>query len=186
MIKYEKIFTNDECKTIIEYHKKYTELEGWFPKEFIKGQRIYDKHNLMSYEVYNIFNNDETEWFFNRLLNWFSNSSGVKLNFNNKIPRCTLHRYTKGDHFVKHIDLAKGYEERRYNLGIQLNSEYDGGEYMIWDDSQKEHIVPKEPGTAIAYHCRIEHEIKEISDGERWSIVMPITKYNIIEQKHFL
>jgi hypothetical protein len=47
---------------------------------------------------------------------------------------CTLHRYTIGDHFAKHIDLAKGYEDRRYNLGIQLNEEYEGGENEAFVD----------------------------------------------------
>ena len=109
-----------------------------------------------------------------------------KINESNTLPRCTLHRYTIGDHFAKHIDLAKGYEERRYNLGIQLNDEYDGGEYVTWDDSGNEILISKETGTALAYHCRVEHEIKEITKGERWSIVMPITKYNIIEKKSFI
>ena len=186
MIYQEKIFTHEECKTIIEYHKKYTELEGWFPSKNIDGQRIKDNHNLMAYEVYNILNNKETAWFFAKLFNWFSKVSGIKINETNKLPMCTLHRYTIGDHFAKHIDLAKGYEDRRYNLGIQLNEEYEGGEYVTWGDDGNEILIPKESGTALAYHCRVEHEIKEITKGERWSIVMPITKYNIIEKKSFI
>jgi hypothetical protein len=186
MIYYEKIFTYDECKTIIGYHKKYKELEGTFPKKNIKGQRISDKHNSFSYEVYSIPNNNETEWFFNKLVGWFSKQYNIKINKNNKILVCTLHRYIKGDHFKKHIDLAEGYESRRYNLGIQLNDEYIGGEYKVWDDKKIENILPKETGTAISYHCRIEHEITEILDGERWSIVLPIEKNFIIESKHLL
>ena len=186
MIYQQKIFTKEECQTIIEYHKKYTDLEGWFPSKYIDGQRIKDNHNLMAYEVYNILNNAETNWFFVKLFNWFSEVSGIKIDETNKLPKCTLHRYTIGDHFAKHIDLAKGYEERRYNLGIQLNDEYDGGEYVTWDDGGNEILISKESGTALAYHCRIEHEIKEITKGERWSIVMPITKYNIIEKKSFI
>jgi len=186
MIYYEKIFTYEECKTIIEYHKKYKEITGHFPKENIKGQRTYDKRKSFSYEVYVIPNNNETEWVFDRLIKWFSKNNNIKINENNKIPSCTLHRYTKGDLFKKHIDLTKEFHERRYNLGIQLNDEYFGGEYKAWDDNDIEHTLPKEPGTAISYHCRILHEIKEILDGERWSIVLPIEKDFIIEPKHFL
>ena len=186
MIYYEKIFTYEECKIIIGYHKKYKEIRGYFPKENIKGQRAFDKRKTFSYEVYVIPNNNETEWFFNRLVEWFSKSNNVKINKNNKIPSCTLHRYTKGDLFKKHIDLSKNYEYRRYNLGIQLNDEYSGGEYKAWDDNNIEHTLPKETGTAISYHCRIFHEIKEILDGERWSIVMPIEKDFIIESKNLL
>jgi hypothetical protein len=186
MIYYEKIFTYEECKTIIGYHEKYKIIEGWFPKENIKGQRTSNKRNSFSYEVYIIPNNNETEWFFNKLLHWFSKNNNIKINKNNKIPACTLHRYTKGDHFKKHIDLAKGYEERRWNLGIQLNENYTGGEYKVWDDNDIEDTFPKEPGTAISYHCRTLHEITEILSGERWSIVLPIEKSFIIETKNLL
>jgi predicted 2-oxoglutarate/Fe(II)-dependent dioxygenase YbiX len=186
MIYQEKIFTKEECQTIIQYHKKYTELEGWFPSKLIDGQRIKSNQNLMSYEVYTILNNNETNWFYDKLINWFSEVSEVKIDKTFKTLICTLHRYTIGDHFTKHIDLIKGYEERRYNLGIQLNDDYDGGEYITWDDSGNEIIINKEPGTALGYHCRIWHEIKEITNGERWSIVMPIEKSQIIQKLNLI
>lgn len=84
------------------------------------------------------------------------------------------------------MDLFKGFEERRYNLGIQLNDSYEGGEYVCWDDNDNEILISKQIGTAISYHCRIWHEIKEIKSGERWSIVMPIKKRHIIEKANLI
>lgn len=189
MIYQEKIFTEEECKKIINY----SNLENNKPKfnfEYVASVKYENDRiefpNLASYNVYNVENTSNTEWMFDRILLWFEEKSGIKLNPKMKHTGCTLHKYVQGDKFSKHIDLRKGFEDRRYNLGIQLNDDYEGGEYICWDDNNNEIIISKETGNALFYHCRIEHEIKEIKKGERWSIVMPIINLEIIENKKFL
>jgi hypothetical protein len=186
MIYQEKIFTKEECDKIITYSNTYKNTEGFFNKQHIKiaDNRIVSNTGRFSYNVYAIPNNKNTEWVFNKLLNWFSLESGIKLNTAGKIQMCTLHCYSNGDSFAKHIDLMKGFENRRYNLGIQLNDSYEGGEYVCWDGNNNEVLISKQTGTALSYHCRIPHEIKKITNGERWSIVLPITKNQIIETKN--
>jgi hypothetical protein len=187
MIYQEKIFTKEECDTIIGYSKIYKNTDKWFhPNANIINNRLTSPGGKLSYNVFVILNDKNTEWFFNKLINWFSSQSGIKLNPNIKIPKCTLHCYNTGDKFPKHIDLTQQFKERRYNLGIQLNNNYEGGEYLCWDDKNNEVLISKETGTSIMYHCRISHEIKEITKGERWSIVMPITNFEIIETKNLL
>ena len=189
MIFQEQIFTKEECEIIIGY----SNLENNIPtfnfnnisSVKYENNRI-EFPNLASYNVYNIENTPNTEWMFNRILFWFEKNSGIKLNPKMKHTGCTLHKYIKGDKFSKHIDLTTGFENRRYNLGIQLNDNYDGGEYICWDDNQNEIRILKETGNAIFYHSRIEHEIKEITKGERWSIVMPIINLEIIQNKKSL
>ena len=192
MIKQEKIFTKEECNEIIRYSnigysKFYKKTNKWFnTNPNITDNKLISDSNRVSYNVFLILNDINTEWFFNKLTNWFSLQSGIKLNPNIKIQKCTLHCYNIGDKFPKHMDLCRGFEHRRYNLGIQLNDEYEGGEYVCWDDTNNEVLISKEIGTAIMYHCRILHEIKEITKGERWSIVMPISDFQIIETKNLL
>jgi hypothetical protein len=188
MIYQEKIFTKEECDKIITYSNTYKNTEGWFKKEHIKitDNRLVGNNHKFSYNVYVITNDKNTEWFFNKLLNWFSLQNEIKLNTDRKLLMCTLHCYSDGDSFAKHIDLLPGFENRRYNLGIQLNDSYEGGEYVCWDGNNNEVLISKETGTALSYNCKIPHEIKKITKGERWSIVMPITKYQIIETKNFL
>jgi predicted 2-oxoglutarate/Fe(II)-dependent dioxygenase YbiX len=41
-------------------------------------------------------------------------------------------------------------------------------------------------GNAIAYDATTLHEIKEIVDGERWSIVLTILKKDILEKMHLI
>lgn len=184
MIYYEKIFDKDECNKIINYHKIYTDIIDHYPKEFTNGNVISDDLESFKYETYVINNDSETSWFFDKLLNWFSEKN--KIDLDRKLRTCSLHRYVSGNFFKRHIDLSKGYHNRRYNLGIQLNEDYTGGEYVYWDNYENELLIPKEVGTAISYHCRLPHEIKEIKSGERWSIVMPISYYNIKEKSSIL
>jgi predicted 2-oxoglutarate/Fe(II)-dependent dioxygenase YbiX len=80
----------------------------------------------------------------------------------------------------------KGFDTRRYNLGIQLSDSYEGGEYVCWDDNDNEVLISKQTGTVLSYHGRIWHEIKEITNGERLSIVMPIYKHHIIEKTNLI
>jgi len=187
MIYQEKIFSKEECERIINYSK----LEDNEPT-FIQNANIKYSNNrikvkdIVSYNVYKVYNTNETEWMFDKLVKWFSKTSNVKLNENSKPIACTLHQYIKGDKFKRHTDLSRGFENRRYNAGIQLNDEYEGGEYVCYDIQDNPIIISKEIGTALSYHCRVPHEIKEITEGSRWSIVMPIHNWEIVENKNLI
>jgi len=187
MIYQEKIFTKEECDTIIGYSHIYKNTKGHFiDKVDVIDNRLQSKHGKLSYNVYVILNDEITEWFFNKLQNWFSTVSGIELNKNEKMQSCTLHCYKIGDKFPIHVDLMREFTSRRYNLGIQLNDTYEGGEYICIDNNKNEILISKEVGTSVAYYCTVPHEIKEITKGERWSIVLPLTKNIIIEKKELI
>jgi hypothetical protein len=191
MIYFEKIFSKEECDLIISYSKNTkTDLNDLIDLDH-SGQKILEGNRMIggdtSYYIHHIINTTETEWIFDKILNWFSNISGIKLNSEKyKLDKCMLLNYLEGDKFQRHIDISDGFEERRWNLGIQLNDGYEGGEYVCYDINEKEIIFPKEIGTAIAYHISIPHEIKEIRKGNRWSMVLSIPKMFLNEKKSFL
>ena len=190
MIFQENIFTKTECEKIIGYADPNQDIEKFF--KFSETTTAKFNSNKLkiglktSYNVFVILNDENTKWFFDKLTEWFEKTSGIKLRKENELQFCTLHKYEVGDRFTKHVDITEGFEYRRYNLGIQLNENYEGGEYVIWDDNENETIISKEIGTALAYHGRLFHEIKKITKGERWSIVMPLNSFNIIEKKSLL
>ena len=190
MIYQEKIFTKEECDLIISYANPEMDIKKYFNfTETVTAKLDNNKLKMgfkTSYNVFVLLNDETNKWFFDKLTNWFEKTSNIKLNNENKISYCTLHRYDIGDRFVKHVDITEGFERRRYNIGIQLNDNYEGGEYVIWDDNENEIIISKETGTALAYHGRLFHEINKITEGERWSIVMPLNDFNIIEKKSLL
>lgn len=196
MIYQEKIFTKEECDKILSYKEIYTDLP--FRKtepvidldnrridQFIKLEN--GKKTGKFFNVWDIPNDSNTHWFFEKIIKWFSNISQIEVKDANYYPiGCGLHKYSKGDLFQKHIDLSKEHYDRRWNLGIQLNDEYTGGEYICYDSNDNEIILSKEAGTALAYDSKTFHEIKEIKSGERYSIVLTLTKHTIIEKKHIL
>lgn len=195
MIYQEKIFTKEECDKIISFQNIYLDLifRSKEPSIDLENRRIDDVGAVIEgkklgkfYNVWDIVNNTESKWMFEKLLNWFSNVSKIECNPNNKPYGCSLHKYSKGDYFTKHIDLNINFPERRWNLGIQLNEDYKGGEYICYDQNYKEIVLSKEVGTAIAYNATTLHEIKEILDGERWSIVLPLLKYDLLEKKSLI
>lgn len=195
MIYQEKIFTKEECDKILSYTKIYTDLpfrelesnldlDNRRINEFAKTEN--GKKLGKFFNVWDIVNNTESEWMFEKLFNWFSAVSKIERNPNNKPYGCALHKYSKGDSFMKHTDYNERFPNRRWNLGIQLNEDYIGGEYICYDTNNNEIILSKEVGTAIAYDASTFHEIKEILEGERWSIVLTIMKKDILEKMHLL
>lgn len=191
----EKIFTKKECEKILSYTEIYTDLifrskepiidyENRRIEQVVK--QINGKNIGKFFNVWDIVNDKESNWMFEKLVNWFSNVSQIQ-RIPNKLPDgCSLHKYSIGDSFQRHIDLNKNFPNRRWNLGIQLNDDYIGGEYICYDENNSEIILSKEIGTAIAYDATTIHEIKEIVSGERWSIVMPISDQIIVEKKLLL
>ena len=188
MIYFEKLFTKEECEKIISYaidEKK--EFSNLIDLEH-SNQKILENNRMIgdntSYSIYLIMNTKETEWIFDKILFWFSNKSGIKIHSDKfKLDKCMLLNYSVGDRFQKHLDISEGFEERRWNLGIQLNDDYKGGDYICYDKDENEIILPKDTGTAIAYHISIPHEIKKIEDGNRWSMVLSIPSTFINEKK---
>lgn len=196
MIYQEVIFTKEECEKIISYKEVYTDLiwRSLEPVIDIENRRI-DQHTYTKggkkfgkfFNVWDIQNDSNTFWVFERVLKWFSSVSNIELNFEQakKIQGGSLLKYSKGDLFQKHMDLTIGHENRRWNLGIQLNEEYTGGEYIGYNNDNEILISPK-TGTAVAYDSTTYHEIKEITSGERYSLVICVINNMIIQKKHLL
>lgn len=196
MIYQEKIFTREECDKIISFskkfkaNKKYREAEKFIDYETNRVEHVIKSENTNEklgkyFFVHDIIRETDTEWMFDKLINWFSNKANIELNPNLTVNHCSLLNYKKGDFFMRHTDIYKNFEFRRYTLNIQLDNKYQGGDYVIYLNNE-EIILNKEPGTAIAYWSGYEHEVKEIEDGERWSIVLTIPKQLILEKNKTL
>lgn len=184
MIYQKKIFSKKECDLIIDYGNQYKNIPI-NPRTF----KLNDKNRLVSpseffmqYYVFKIPMNDSTLWVYSRLFQWFEFVTGEKMMNNFGLFESTLHCYKENDGFGKHIDLVEGFEDRRYNIGIQLNENYSGGDYICWTEDKTEILISKKVGTSLCYDAKIEHEIKKVTSGERWSLVVPITKRMIINQ----
>ena len=188
----EVIFTDEECKKIIEYSKVYpadAEKRKLEPNINLETNRV--EHHIPSIDgkkkgkaffVYDIVRDENTEWVFEKLLNWFQKVSDIKLKETPILSGMTLLNYKVGDFFMRHSDIYENFEWRRWTINIQLGDQYKGGDYVLYLD-EKEIVLNKEIGNVIAYWAGTEHEVKEIEKGERWSIVCSVGKHLIIENE---
>lgn len=186
MIEQEVVFTKEECDLIISYSKIYTNSNQYHTNTDSTNITTLDSDNKLvnvnghySYNLYVIPNNVHTNWIFNKLQKWFSTKTNIK--FKKDVKKFTLHRYSEGDGFKRHIDAHINYIDRRYNIGIQLNEDYVGGEYICWDTSDLPIVISNHIGNVSAYHVSVPHQINKIIKGNRWSLVMPIGTNEIIE-----
>lgn len=198
MIKSEKIFNSSELETILSYTQKYTELYATPSDEIVNIEENRVEYSFedwsKKFKCINLPRNEETNWLFQKLLDWFTSATGVTTKNYTDSPveapikelLLTIQGYSEGDRFDRHIDIQPGvYSTRRYNVGVQLNDNYEGGEFVVWNEKEEEILIPKEAGTAVAYDIRFWHQIKPITSGTRWSIVFPILK-NFITSKRLL
>jgi len=113
-----------------------------------------------------------------KLLKWFENKTGEHLkNYNLNL---ILHRYEPGCYFGKHVDNGIDYNRNRlYTIGFHLISEYEGGEYILYNPHS---IVDKTPGVPYLNKASIEHEVTPITNGLRKSALIFIEINDLIKK----
>ena len=84
--------------------------------------------------------------------------------------------YGKGEYYSTHRDFSynrscKGHT-RKLSLSLQLSSEsdYSGGDLILYHNNDK-YICPKTKGTIFVFDSRLIHEVTEITQGVRYSLV---------------
>ena len=98
-----------------------------------------------------------------------------------RVETIQLTRYKVGDHYNFHVDSysSHGYKNkyglvRKLSMTIQLNDDYEGGEFEVCKSikgrSRKE-VLEKSKGTVIVFPSCLEHRVKKVTSGERYSLV---------------
>jgi hypothetical protein len=149
-------FTEKECLDIIE-------LSNQLP--IAKHDGGYKDLNTVNYVGWQIPYNEEYKWIFDRMIN-------VLKEENNKIDvikyptHIGLHKYNVGDKFAKHNDANKN---RMWGIGTNLNEEYKGGEFYLYEPT---YLIPRQKGEIYYFESGRYHEVLEILEGERWSLIL--------------
>ena len=149
------MFSKKECNDIINLSKLFE----------IKNSNVYFKNeNEIKYNVWNISKNKNTQWIFDRMFDYFTNTTGIEIT--KQINILHLHNYKIGNKFIKHRD--NQYPGQLHNIGVCLNDDYEGGEFVLYEP---EEVLPKKQGEIYTFPSLRMHEVKEITSGERWSII---------------
>ncbi len=144
------LFTEIECLKIIEDIEK-TDYYHWN-----RVDRNYHSNQIKL--------NQNNTWIFNRLIDFFNEET------NNQIltvkDEIHFHKFKIGDYFKKHNDTR---DKRMFSIGVLLNSDFNGGDFNLFID--KKITVKKETGNTYIFDVGIEHEVSEIFDGVRYSLI---------------
>lgn len=143
-----KLFSEDELKFLCEYDGEEYDRN--------MDDRKY-KFKLLS-----------DSYYVEKLLKWFEKESGEKLN--NYEYELIIHTFKEGDYFSKHIDAINIHNKHRaYVVGVPLNDDYTGGEYILYEPTE---VLPKVGGVPYYFKSNRMHEITKIESGIRKSALI--------------
>jgi len=153
------LLSDDICKKIISEYKDKVVLA----KTDIRQQKIYHELN-------------ENSWLWNEIQKLISSNLGDSYSV---YSRVTILKYTKGDYFLEHKDDVDktGSDPRFFTVTIQLtpSDKYIGGDVVV----DRKNIIDKKIGSAALWGSNIIHEVKNIQEGSRNSLVFFISSKHI-------
>lgn len=159
-------FDSNECQRIIGYT---------FANELTHSSFLFDNETI-DYSYYVIKRNNLSQWIFDRFKLYVD--SMYPDNAADTMNEVYLHKYTKGCKFSRHRDDIK-YPDQVLNVGVTLSSFYKGGKFIAYDTNRELGTVPGE-----FYHMTAdtEHEILEIEQGIRYSLIQFFTNKELLRQ----
>jgi hypothetical protein len=163
----EIIFTKEECQKIIEFFK---DTEDRILNNDTPGQ------TRVKYKGYLVKHTDNSEFLYKKLFDFFEKHIGKKIY--SYPPEIYIMQYDVGDLFSQHTDNIK---ERIYVMGIQLNDDYEGGDYIFYEEDGVK-IINKDIGTCYITSALTSHEVKMITNGIRYSLVAFVDKNSITDK----
>ena len=92
-------------------------------------------------------------------------------NFNiTGVKEISILKYDTGDFYSKHIDMSGHDSERKLSVIIPLSNNYEGGETLFFT-SNNPLKMPNEKNIATFFPSYIVHEVTEVTEGVRYSLV---------------
>lgn len=158
------IFSPDECEKIINMTLENAKL--WY-----YGDR--------SYTSFDFFLRHENTWVYDRFSNFFTSETGIIIKELKK--NIHFHKYVEGDKFDLHNDDMRG---RVYGVGLVLNDNFEGGDFVFYNPEKV--VLSKQVGNAYIFDVRINHQIKIITSGIRYSMLWFLGKNNLEFKKNHL
>ena len=155
---YTQLFTPDECDSIISHIES---IDNW--KRVDDGGGYY--HTYL-----------EFDWVSNRFIDYIKKTENIEIS-KSKFVKCL--KYEVGDLFEPHKDFHPNldfYKTFMFNINILLNDDFGGGDFLL-----NGKIYPKQRGWA--YSSNELHEVREVTNGVRYSILYGVFSDGITRSK---
>lgn len=159
MILKEKIlFSETECKNIIK---------------IVSANPIVYNEKDRKYQAKSIKYEESTKWIFDKLINYLELQTNITVIKINEIIH--FHIFKNLDWFDKHNDEKN---RRLFAIGVLLNDDFEGGDFIFYDDN-KNCKLEKKIGNTYIFDVKLTHEITKITKGERYSLLWFLHDFNI-------
>ena len=84
--------------------------------------------------------------------------------------------YSPDEYYTWHCDDMDQFDDignRKLSVSVQLSdcTEYEGGEFQLKDNDNKNFFAPKAKGSIIIFDSRLQHRVKPVTSGIRKSLV---------------
>jgi len=176
LFQYKEIFSDGDLDDIVSLCKKV-------PKESVTvgdvgeegklevGRFMTDVKNKLpavinddlSHRMISILKNQKSHELFSRLMDG-----------DYHIRRIQINTMKEGSFLSKHVDTHSN-NDYIFSIVLQLESEYDGGEFVIYFDGGKE-VVKTKRGDILINRCEVPHEVNKVLEGDRKSLVFFLSK----------
>lgn len=115
------------------------------------------------------------DWFYDRIYKTFyeRNVEIIVDEFN-----VMFYRYREGGFIYKHNDILSNQHHRTAVSILFLGEDFTGGDFIIYDENDKAHILEQTPGTLAIYRPERYHEVTPVESGTRYSAAI------FIHQRH--
>ena len=79
---------------------------------------------------------------------------------------------TQNGHYDWHQDIGpNNLSQRKLSIAIQLNDDYEGGEFQIWQGGKSYQTIPKGKGNVVVFPSYMMHRVTPVTSGTRKSLV---------------
>ncbi len=172
--KWDKEISHETCQKIINLGKG-----KWEQATTAGSQTKFRKSNIIWIRE---------QWVYNLIWNYMlaaNEQAGWKYNML-AVENCQLTQYDKSGFYSWHRDGSGSHNEvyntldnkflygntRKLSMSILLNSDFEGGEFEIsLDEASKDNDMKLDKGSIIVFPSFIEHRVKPVTKGTRYSLV---------------
>ena len=167
----ENVFTKQECDLIIETCLKKGISKAGVSKESLINEKIRDSDVVFMFP-------EELNWVFPRLTDIITalNEKFFKFNLFGFQEGIQFTVYKKNQKYKRHVDRVYQGKIRKLSLSVQLSEPktYKGGDLVLYE-GEGELLAKKEVGSITLFPSFVEHEVRPVIKGTRYSLVAWIT-----------
>lgn len=168
-------FSNDECKILIDMWKE----DECFVENQVDENSEWFKYFREKRSRKHMFLPEKIDWLDTKILHYanIANVNNFFLDISYGIMSKQLMWYRPGDWFQPHDDTNhwdNNYYDRKLTVIIQLSdeSDYDGGETLLGrTEKMQQPACQKEKGSILIFPTFLEHEVTEITRGNRFGFI---------------